>query len=222
VVHPVAIRYFFDGSIEKTAPAVLRDIEHRLTWHPQDSLPLTDRIARIGGALLTLKEVEYFGAPQSGTVAERLDRLIDRLLVPLETEWVKGRREKEIVGRVKLLRTAIVPEMANGALSESELHRRWRHLTDMYLAQQLSCYPPDYLDANPTPERLLETVERFEEDMTDQARVHPPMRAVIEVGEAIEVSPERARGADGDPLMVAIREQLESMLASSLAKGREM
>jgi hypothetical protein len=141
--------------------------------------------------------------------------LIDHLLVPLENEWVKGRREKEVVARVKLLRIAIVPEMAAGTLSETELQRRWRHLADMYLAQQLSCYPPDYLAENPTPERILETVERFEEDITDQARVHTPMRALVEIGEAIEVTPERTRSADGDPLMVAIREQLDAMLAAS-------
>jgi hypothetical protein len=220
VVHPVALRYFFDGDIAKSAPAVLRDIEHRLTWRPQDDLPLTERIAKIGGALLALKEIEYFGSARPGTIAERLQALIDRLLVPLETEWVKGRREKEIVGRVKLLRTAIVAEMVNGGLSEAELQRRWRHLADMYLAQQLSLYPPDYLAADPTPERVLETIERFQEDMTDTAAVHGPMRAVVDVGEAIEVSPERVRGTDSDPLMNAIREQLESMLASSLARER--
>src|SRR6185503_4883332 len=121
-------------------------------------------------------------APKPGTIAERLQGLIDRLLVPLETEWVKGRREKEIIGRVKLLRMDIVPEMVSGGLSETEMQRRWRHLADMYLAQQLSCYPPDYLSADPTPERVLETVERFEKDMTDKARIHPPMRAVIDVG----------------------------------------
>ncbi len=220
VVHPVAIRYLFDGDIATTAATVLRDIEHRLTWRPQDDLPLKDRIAKIGGALLALKEVEYFGAAQSGVIAERLDRLIDRLLVPLETEWVKGRREKEIVGRVKLLRIALVPDMAAGLLPESELQRRWRHLADLYLAQQLSCYPSDYLDADPTPERILETIERFEEDMTDKVRVHAPLRAIVEVGPAIEVSPERTRGTEGDPLMTAIREQLETMLARSLAAGR--
>jgi hypothetical protein len=220
VIHPVAIRYFFDGNIESTAPAVLRDIEHRLTWHPQDHLPLKDRIAKIGGALLALKEVEYFGAPQSGSIAERLDGLIDRLLIPLEKEWVRGRREREIIARVKLLRTAIVPEMVSGILDESESQRRWRHLADMYLAQQLSCYPPDYLAADPTPERYLETIERFEEDMTDKARLHAPMRAVVMVGEAIEVSPERTRGVDGDPLMNAIREQLETMLATSTPASR--
>ena len=215
VIHPVALRYFFEGDISTAVPPVLRDIEHRLTWRAQEHLPLKERIAKIGNALLALKEVEYFGAPQSGDIPQRLNGLIDRLLVPLEHEWVKGRREKEVVGRVKLLRIAIIPDMINGNLGEAELQRRWQHLADMYLAQQLSCYPPDYLAADPTPERILETVERFEEDMTDRARPHLPMRAVVEVGDAIEVSPERTRGADGDPLMNAIREQLETMLAGS-------
>ena len=38
----------------------------------------------------------------------------------------------------------------------------------------------------PTPERLLETVERYEEDLTDAARPHSPIHAVISVGEAME------------------------------------
>jgi hypothetical protein len=46
------------------------------------------------------------------------------------------------------------------------------------------------------------------------------MRAVLEVGEAIDVSPERTRGTEGDPLMVAIREQLETMLARSARPSR--
>ncbi len=220
VVHPVAIRYFFDGDVRTAIEPVLSDIERRLSWKTHERLSLEKRIAKIGGALLALKEIEYFGEAQTGPLPARLDQLIDRLLVPLEAEWLKGRREKEIVQRVKLLRIAIVPDMANGSLDEGELERRWRQLADIYLAQQLAFYPPDYLSANPTPERLLETVERFEEDLTDSARVHAPIRAVVDVGEAIEVSPERARSADGDPLMSAIRTQLETMLAASLTDAR--
>ncbi len=219
VVHPVAIRYFFDGDVEAAIKPVLRDIEHRLTWQPRDDLPIKERIAKIGHALLAMKEIEYFGATQPGDFNQRRQNLIDRLLGPLETEWVKGRREKEIVGRVKLLRFAIVPEMVTGNLPEAELQRRWRHLADVYLAQQVSFYLSGYLEA-PTPERLLETVERMEEDLTDRARIHRPMRAVVDIGEAIEVTPDRTRGADGDPLMGAIREQLETLLAKSLIDGR--
>jgi hypothetical protein len=220
VVHPVAIRYFFDGDLDATLRPVLRDIEHRLTWRPHDHLPLRERIAKIGGALLALKEIEHLGTAQSGDVGPRLAALIDRLLTPLEAEWVKGRREHEVVGRVKLLRVAIVPEMISGNLPEAELQRRWRQLADVYLAQQLALYPTGYIgDATP-PERLLETVERFEEDLTDNARIHRPMRAVVDVGNAIEVTPDRARGTDGDPLMNAIRTEMEALLARSLIDGR--
>lgn len=220
VVHPVAIRYFFDGNVPVAVEPVLHDIERRLSWQPQAALPLEERIAKIGGALLALKEIEHFGTTQPGPIGERLPRLVDRLLTPLEAEWLKGRREPEVVQRVKLLRAAMVPEMATGSLSDAERERRWRQLADVYLAQQLAFYPVGYWGENPTPERLLETAERFEEDLTDVARVHRPMRAVVDVGEAIAVSPERPRGADGDPLMAAIREQLEGMLAASLAEGR--
>ena len=60
---------------------------------------------------------------------------------------------------------------------------------------------------------LLETVERFEEDLTDQATLHGPIRAVVETGDALVVSPVREKGAEGDPLMTAIRRSLETLMA---------
>ncbi len=67
---------------------------------------------------------------------------------------------------------------------------------------------------------MLETVERFEEDLTDVAPVHAPIRAVIGVGEAIEVSPVRERGAEADPVMVRIRAEMESMLGDLAGRRR--
>lgn len=69
------------------------------------------------------------------------------------------------------------------------------------------------LDA-PTPERILEKVERFEEDLTDVARVHRPIEAVVEVGEAIEVSPGRGPKGEADPLMGRIEASLKDKLAA--------
>jgi hypothetical protein len=212
VVHPVAIRYLFRGDLEATVRPVLDDIERRFSWQPQRHLPLIERIYKLGFALLCLKEMEYFGQPQTGEIADRLSRLIDQLLVPLEKEWLGGHREPTVIMRVKKLRLAIVPDLITGELSEDERKRRWRHLADLYLAQQVSNYPPDYIRTNPTTNRLLETVERFEEDLTDKAHVHRPIHVFIEVGPAIEVSPTRARGAASDPLMEQIRAQLEMML----------
>jgi 1-acyl-sn-glycerol-3-phosphate acyltransferase len=212
VVFPIALKYYFRGDLQATLEPVLADIEHRLSWQSQNHLPLFDRIVKMGGALLCLKEIEYLGRPQEGTLFERLARLIDHLLMPLEDEWLQGKREPHVVARVKKLRSAILADMVGGAISPEERDRRWRQLADIYLAQQLSWYPPDYLRSRPTPERLLETVERFEEDLTDAARVHRPLECVIEVGEAIEVSPERDRAAKTDPLLSAIHEQVQGML----------
>ena len=114
---------------------------------------------------------------------------------------------------MKALRTAILPDMVAGEMAEDERARRWKQLADIYLAQQLFFYPPDYFSTPPTPEQLLETVERFEEDLTDIVRVHRPIHVAIEIGDAIEISPTRERGVDGDPAMTRVRSEIETMLA---------
>ena len=213
VVHPVAIKYQFDGDVNRAIEPVLAEIEARLSWRPKSDLPLVERIVKVGEALLCLKELELLGQPQSGPIEDRLTRLIDHLLVPLEKEWTLGKRESHAVGRVKGLRSAILPDMIKGELSEAEKVRRWRQLDDCYLAQQLSWYPPNYLRSQPSPERLLETVERFEEDLTDQVRAHRPISVVIEVGQPLVVSPERDRAAASDPVLDHIEAELTAMLA---------
>ena len=152
VVHPLALRYQYGGDVRQTVEPVLTEIEGRLSWRPQKHLSLEDRIAKLGQSLLALKEIEYLGQPQTGTVGERLQRLIDALLVPLEKEWLKGLSETHVIVRVKKLRSAVLADMI-GELPEAERARRWTQLAHMYLAQQLYCYPPDYLASNPTPER---------------------------------------------------------------------
>ncbi len=217
VIHPVFIRYFFEGNLEQTLLPVVHEIENRLSWQLQHGLPLRTRLSKIGGALLALKEIEYLGTPQSGNSRERLQRLMDHLLDPLENQWAAGRHDGDSIARVKRLRSAILPDLVAGELTESERAVRWRSLSDVYLVQQLHCYPGDYME-DATPERLLETVERYEEDLTDKARPHAPLRAVITVGDAIEVSPARDRSPEGDPLTTQIRLQMEQLLESSKAQ----
>lgn len=212
VVHPVAIRYRFHGDIDAALHETLDSIEQRLSWRPKRDPDRVARIYRVGEALLWLKEIEYFGEPQHGPIPDRLSRLIDRILVPLEQEWLGRQGESNTVARVKQLRTAILREMIAGELTDAERLRRWNQLGDMYLAQQLSHYPPEYVRSNPTTERLLETVEKFEEDLTDVARIHGPMSVQVTVGNAIEVSPNRQRGNAEDPLMAEVEQQLRGLL----------
>lgn len=212
VVHPVALRYTFKGDINASVARMLDEIEARLTWRPQRQLQPLERIYKTGGALLALKELEYTDRTGTGDLGERLNRLIDAILDPLEKEWLEGKQEGIVPVRVKKLRTAILPDMTKGELDEAERERRWKQLADLYLAQQLFNYPPDYVKSNASPERLLETIERFEENLTDQVRVHGPIQATVMVGEAVEVPSAREGRGGGDPVMEQIERQLRGML----------
>ena len=220
VVHPVAIRYYFRGDLEATLTPVLDEIESHFSWMPQREKPLLARIRQVGEALLSLKEIEYFGHAHEGDLYQRVEALIDHLLLPLEDEWKIKLSGSNVVGRVKDLRSAILPDMVGGDISEAERDRRWRQLYDVYMAQQMSHYPRDYVTRGANlPERVLETVERFEEDLTGQIHAHGPMHVVIEVGEAIEVATQRDRKAESDPVMQEIETQLREMLAGLAAES---
>ncbi|MGC3969251.1 MAG: hypothetical protein QM775_18395 [Pirellulales bacterium] len=167
-----------------------------------------------------LKELQYLGATQEGTIDERLARLIDALLGPMETEWAAGNNSGHPVARVKRLRSAILPDMIKGDLAESEKARRWRQLEDADLAQMLYHYPPGYLSENAPPGRIIETVERFEEDLTGKVRVHGPVEATITVGDAVEVATGREARGETDPIMQAIEDQLRAMLGIAVEQAR--
>jgi len=216
VVVPVAIKYLFRGDIHSEIEPMLDEIEACLSWRKQRHLSLLERIFKLGHALLTLKELEFTGEMGDGDFSTRLNRLVDHLLVPLEEKWLDGAQRatpsSSVVSRVKELRKAVLPEMIDGGLGEDERTRRWQMLEDMHLAQQLSLYPPDYVRSMPTVDRLLETVDRFLENLTGHERPHPPIRAVVRVGEALRVDSRRRQGPRDDSLLTGIEEQVHTML----------
>ena len=216
-VVPVAIRYLFQGDLLNTVNPMLQDIERRLSWRPHNHLALVERVYKLGNALLGLKEIEYLGDPQSGTFAERLQRLIDTLLNPLEEEWLNGRTDPSVINRVKELRKAIVPDMIHDEgnsepLSAEELDRRWQQLEDMSLAQSLSLFPKEYIASRPSTDRILETVERMAKALSGEEQANGPMKAIIQIGEPLPVSAKRDRSATGDPILAHIESELMSML----------
>ncbi len=104
-----------------------------------------------------------------------------------------------------------LPSALLGCPPERRKHQIWGDLERLYVAQQVSSYPVGYLD-EPTDMRLLETVERVEEDIMDRATVHRPLHAILQVDEPIVVSTDRPPRDGADPLMEALRVRLEAML----------
>ena len=215
VVHPIAIKYLYQGDIEKTGNEVLTDLERKLTWTPDPTVPLMERIIKLGNAVLTLKELEFNVQSMPGkTLRERQNNMVDHLMFPLEKEWLGATEPMTggIQSRVKNLRMKIFPEMSRDEIDQTEKDRRWQQLSQTYLAQQIDCYPENYIVDLPSVDRLIDTLEKFEEDLIGQCRIHGKTKVILDVGEAIEVSPKRDRGAKSDPLMAAIREQLNGSL----------
>lgn len=212
VVLPVAVKYLFKGTLTNAIEPLLDEIEARLSWRPRCDQPLIERIYHLGHSLLTLKELEFFGDTQSGTIEERLHRLIDHLLVPAEKRYLDEQQTGTVIARVKELRKAVLPEMIDGQLDADEWDLRTRELEDMYLAQQLSQYPSNYVGRLPTVDRLVETVGKFELHLTGEERPRPPTTAVVQIGEPIPVESKRPRDVDVDPVLVALEDQLQAML----------
>lgn len=212
VVHPIGIKYLYQGDIEKACHAVLSDIEQRLTWKPQQNVPLIDRLIKAGNAMLTLKELQFDAPGEGSTLRQRQTNLVNHLLHPLEKEWLGTTKNGGIAIRIKNLRMKIFPEMSRAEIGETERARRWDHLERTYLAQQVDCYPENYIVAMPSVDRILETCEKFEEDLMDKHRIHGNLKVIIDVDDAIEVSPERIKGVAEDSIMAQIRQRLEHKL----------
>ena len=177
-------------------------------------MPLIDRIVKVGQALLTLKELEFDIHNSPGTsLRDRQTHMVNHLLGPLEEEWLGARAEDGgIQVRVKNLRMKIFPELSRNEVDRTERARRWKHLERTYLAQQIEFYPEQYLTQSRSVDRILETLEKFEEDFFGECRIHGNLKVVLDVGEAIEVSTKRDRNAESDPLMAEIRQSIQEML----------
>jgi 1-acyl-sn-glycerol-3-phosphate acyltransferase len=219
VIHPVSVRYSFLGDVEKSVTPTLEHLETQLSWQPQRHRSIVSRIRRIAEALLSLKEIEFLGATRTGDPYERAEYLIESVLEKLEKEWQVRDSSGGVIARVKRIRTAILPDMVTGNITQADRDRRWRHLTAIYYAQQIASYPREYiLPEKNYPERIVETIERLEEDFSDHSQKYQPFHAVVDIGEAIPVGAERERGGEGDPIMAEVRRQLQSMIDAMAAE----
>ncbi|QDV54837.1 1-acyl-sn-glycerol-3-phosphate acyltransferase [Rosistilla oblonga] len=217
VVHPIAIKYVFQGDIYEWADKSLTAIEQRLTWEPNRHLPLRKRITHVADGLLALKEVQYLGSPQSGNVIQRQEYLTKALLQQVESKWKANAVDAADVGsvlnRVKAMRLQMFPELINDSTSPERKEAIRNDLRSLELAQQLASFPVGYLNEPPvTVTRVLETLENVEEAVFGKTSWPGPLKAIVDVGEAIEVPAERAPRKQEDPLMVEIAQQLQGML----------
>jgi len=198
VVVPCSLKCFYLSDPTPSLQQIMTRLELSLHWRPQPQLPLATRVYRIAEGLLTLKEMEYLGQPQSGSVVDRVGLLANHVLNRLEDKHGRQRDVTSIPERVKEVRRAVITRM-----EETELDRDTREwlvadMEDLFFVIQLFSYPGDYVAEKPVIERVAETLDKFEEDVLKATYpgIRGERRVVVQFGEPIEIPKERgSRGA---------------------------
>ena len=219
LIHPIAIKYVFEGDIDAWANASLTRLEERLGWQSGEHLPLFGRIARVADGILALREIEYCGAANSGDFYHRQDRLIEAIFAPIEREW-SCESEGTILNRIKALRSKIHPVLIE-EISEQKKASMRRAMRDIETIQQLYSFPKHYLETPPVTEtRVIETLENMEEGLAGKTSWPGPMKAIIDTGEPIEVPADKAPKNETDPLLENLTETLTEMLGNLAAESK--
>lgn len=217
MVHPVTYQYEHRSDPEASLSPVLSRLEKQLFWQSHDGAPVRERIDRIRESMQCTREVQILGKSKTGDVELRIADLANHILQQHEQEWLGRTRTGDVIVRVKDLRSTLIPDMVTGKVDDAERKRRWQVLTEIYYAQSMSLNVPGYLDEKAAGDRyhhrLFETVERIEEELTDQITLHGDMHSKVSVGEPIEVDPtiRKPRGGS-DPLMEELRIRMLELL----------
>lgn len=221
---PTAISYRYEVDI---LPRLTRDmgrLERRmLLLEPPRGASLTDRILRFGEMWLTIKEKEKLGRSReaNGDLPSRIAYLRDHLLERRETEYLKAApSSRDVPQRVRILRRPLLEIWADENADPEERRKVRDALDDVQLAMQLYSYPGDYLTENPTPERMAETIEKFEEDIDWVVRSKGPRRARVIFGEPIDMS----RFGSGRPRDIAaeVTDRLTASIQGLIDGEREL
>lgn len=188
-VVPTAIRITHDPSVEATFSERLNKLEKRITWKPKTHLDAVERIYRLGGALLSIKEEEFLGQAQQGDLSSRIQNLQCSLIEHIEQKHGALKHSGTIPARIKSLRQLIRKELSEESTDSSNQRTRelYDELDHIFLAQQLYSYPGQYLREQPSLNRIAETIYKLEEDVLEQ-EIHPtPRNAHVVFGEPIDV-----------------------------------
>ena len=189
-------------------------LELAVHWRPRPDLLLTDRIYRFATGLLALKELEYMGLPQSGTVPQRTRGLIRHILEEKEQRFGIVDQSDTFPERVKELRRKFIQQLEQPGLNAESHAQLKRDMEDLFLVIQLYSYPGDYVAQKPSIDRIAETLDKFEEDVLRVTYPKPrgTRHATVTFGEPISVSAERgARDAVAN-LTSKLEQQVQALL----------
>ncbi len=182
---PCALSYRYTSSPLPELLDVMECVERKLDLTVDPSLGLVERIYRAGDAATGKLEEQHLGERHPELpLRERLPQLVGAILTELDNRYGIQTERWAAGERIKLLRQKVINR-------REELLQAQRHETDadgkpgksketfsgpvqelvdrdtekLFQALQICSYPSGYLRANPTLERIAETIDKLEEDI---------------------------------------------------------
>jgi 1-acyl-sn-glycerol-3-phosphate acyltransferase len=211
---PCGIRYQYITNPMEELLELMDRLEEQILWRPKRNLILRKRIYQFAEAILGLKEKEYLGDTQTGTLPERIQILAEFILQRLEKRYGITDRAPTLPERVKACRRHAIQDSENDTLSNAQHLGAEVDLDDLFIVTQLFSYPGSYVSTRPTIEDMAEVLDKFEEDVLKRptAGIRAARRAVIAFGEPIHVE----YGKGGKSRVHSLTEKIEANVQTLL------
>ncbi len=216
---PTAMRYAYDESAVTTFAQRLDALEERITWKPRSDMDVVDRIYRLGGGLLAIKEVEFLNQVHQADLVDRISNLRNKLVEMIEAKHLQEEGAGSIPERVKALRGRIRRQLTDpeAKVSPEQEKNLYDDLDILFVVAQLYSYPGLYLREDPSVHRIAETILKLEEDVLGEAVYDTPRDVAVRFGEPIDVKTflkDRSLNAKTgvSPLTAVLSEEIETML----------
>lgn len=224
VVIPCGIKFRYVDDPTPQLEELVERLERRVLLRPHPEYTLVERVYRLAEGVLALQELDFLGQTRSGVLKERIAFLTESILSDLQHKYDVRAADEPVPERVKLLRQAIIQRCEGPARCEVPTQRNGRvspaanpaapDMDALFFVMQLYSYPSNYLRANPTIERLAETLDKLEEDILGQAlpTVRGSRRVAIRFGEPIEVAATDRRRAGATELTRTLEIRVQALL----------
>lgn len=197
-VVPVAIKYLYVGDVRPAILASLAALERALGLPTPAGEGLYGRLRAVGERVLGRMEREFGLSPApDAPIAERItaakEHVLERVASALGARPPAGAPPAERMHFLDNALAAYVQEYADSAIEyERRLHQRRREVAaplaaDLRRLHNFLAVSDGYVEAGMTAERFLDVLGRLEVEVLGRPRRRLPSRAVVRVGEVLEL-----------------------------------
>ncbi|TWU42505.1 lysophospholipid acyltransferase family protein [Novipirellula artificiosorum] len=211
---PCAMTYRYEDDPTDQLVETMGELEEAILWRRRTGRPLSQRVYQFAEALLAVKELEYFDHASRGPLPERIRVLGDHILSQVESRHGILAGSSSVPERVKAVRRTIIEQLESDDCSSELAAKLNDDLEDMFLVVQSFSYPGDYVKAEPSIERLAETLDKFEEDILRRstASIKAERSVRVQFGDAIAVTGDRKDKGQTSRITSKVEAAVQSML----------